>query len=99
MKFSRPKKIPKFRSEAEEQGFWETHSVGDYLDPQKVRGGGGSALDFHERATRTISIRLPRSMIEELKTVASRIDVGYQALMKMWLAEKMSEARAVTKGT
>lgn len=91
MKISRLKEAPKFQNEVEEQAFWETHSITDYVDFRRAKKG--SALDFHEKATRTISIRLPQAMIQEMKAIASKIDVGYQALMKMWIAEKMSEAR------
>ena len=30
------KSIPKFRSEAEERRFWETHDSGDYIDWTKA---------------------------------------------------------------
>ena len=30
------KSIPKFRSEAEERRFWETHDSGDYIDWSKA---------------------------------------------------------------
>jgi len=31
------KSIPKFRSEAEERRFWETHDSGDYIDWSKAQ--------------------------------------------------------------
>ena len=40
---------------------------------------------------KTISIRLPEIMIEELKLIANRRDVPYQSLMKMFLAEKVEQ--------
>ena len=33
------KSIPKFRSEAEERRFWETHDSSDYIDWTKARAG------------------------------------------------------------
>jgi predicted DNA binding CopG/RHH family protein len=38
---------------------------------------------------RTISLRLPISMIEDLKTLANKRDVPYQSLLKVFLAERL----------
>lgn len=40
-------------------------------------------------STRKISIRLPESMIEELKTLANKRDVPYQSLLKIFLSERI----------
>ena len=40
---------------------------------------------------KTISIRLPQIMIEELKLIANKRDVPYQSLMKMFLAERVEQ--------
>jgi hypothetical protein len=42
-------------------------------------------------STKTISIRLPESLIEHLKVLANKRDVPYQTLLKMFLAEKVRE--------
>ena len=42
-------------------------------------------------STRTISIRLPESLIEHLKVLANKRDVPYQSLLKMFLSEKVAE--------
>jgi len=39
--------------------------------------------------TRSISIRLPESMIEELKVLANKRDVPYQSLLKIFLSERI----------
>ena len=41
--------------------------------------------------TRTISIRLPESMIERLKVLANKRDVPYQSLLKMFVADRIEE--------
>ncbi|MBI5633430.1 MAG: hypothetical protein HZA15_08140, partial [Nitrospirae bacterium] len=41
--------------------------------------------------TRTISIRLPESLIEHLKLLANKRDVPYQSLLKIFLSEKVEE--------
>lgn len=40
---------------------------------------------------KTISLRLPESMIEELKLLANKRDVPYQSLLKIFLSEKIME--------
>ena len=42
-------------------------------------------------STKTISIRLPESLIEHLKVLANKRDVPYQSLLKMFLSEKVEE--------
>ncbi len=37
----------------------------------------------------SISLRLPQSMLQELKVVANKLDVPYQSLIKMILAERL----------
>jgi len=41
------------------------------------------------------SIRLPKGMITKLKRIAHRKgDIGYQTLLKMWIAERLEEESA-----
>jgi len=40
-------------------------------------------------STTAISLRLPLSLLEEIKIAAHKRDVPYQSLIKMWLAEKV----------
>jgi predicted DNA binding CopG/RHH family protein len=42
---------------------------------------------------RTISVRLPVSMIEDLKILANKRDVPYQSLLKVFLAERLQAER------
>ena len=50
------KPIPKFRSEAEERTFWETHDTQDYVDWSRRRLAIFPDL---KPSTETISLRLP----------------------------------------
>ena len=43
-------------------------------------------------STETISLRLPESMLNDLKIMANKQDVPYQSLIKMILAEKLAKA-------
>ena len=82
------KKVPKFKSEKEELEFWSTHDSADYIDYSKTKRALFPNL---KPSTRTISIRLPESLIEHLKVLANKRDIPYQSLLKMLLAEKVEE--------
>ena len=43
--------------------------------------------------TQVISIRLPSQLLNELKAYGSQRDVPYQALIKLFLSEKLAELR------
>src|SRR5713101_7040770 len=74
LSFIMNRKIPKFKSEAEERKFWSSHDSVDYID---WRGGKRAILPDLRPSVRAISIRLPQAMIDELKLVANRRDVPY----------------------
>jgi predicted DNA binding CopG/RHH family protein len=82
------KRIPKFKSEAEERKFWQTHDSSEYVDWEEAER---TVLPKLKPSSRTISLRLPESMIEELKLLANKKDVPYQSLLKVYLAEKLEE--------
>ena len=46
-----------------------------------------------EAPVKSISIRLPREMLNELKVLANKKDIPYQSLIKVYLAEKIAEER------
>ena len=75
------KKIPKFKNEAEERLFWQQNDSSDYIDWSEAEEAVFSKL---KPSTRTISIRLPESMLEELKLLANKRDVPYQSLLKIF---------------
>ena len=43
---------------------------------------------------RTISVRLPVAMVEDLKIPANQRDVPYQSLLKVFLAERLQREKA-----
>ena len=86
---SKLKPPPKFKTEAEERAFWETHDSTEYVDwsqAQRVR------FPNLKPSSRAISIRLLESLIENIKVLANREEVPYQSMMKVLLAEKVTEA-------
>lgn len=84
------KKIPEFRSEEEEFEFWSKGDSTEYLDWSKAKR---VKLPNLKPTLRTISIRLPVSMVEDLKILANQRDVPYQSLMKVFLAERVAQER------
>lgn len=80
------KMIPEFKTEAEERLFWQHNDSAEYIDWDDAEEVVFSRL---KPSTRTISIRLPESMIEELKLLANKRDVPYQSLLKIFLSERI----------
>jgi len=86
----RLKRIPKFASEDAERKFWAKHEVSDYFDSSNADKVSFPNL---KPTSRTISIRLPESLLANIRVIANQADVPYQSMMKMLLAEKVSELR------
>ncbi len=81
-------RIPKFRTEEEEREFWASHDSTEYIDWSKAESVTLSNL---KPSVRSISIRLPEIMVEELKLLAHKRDVPYQSLMKIFISERVEE--------
>jgi predicted DNA binding CopG/RHH family protein len=82
------KKIPAFNSEAEERQFWSEQDSTEFID---WTGARPVVLSNLRPSTKTISLRLPEHMIEELKLLANKRDVPYQSLLKIFLAERIED--------
>jgi predicted DNA binding CopG/RHH family protein len=87
------KPIPKFATEQEERAFWESkeNDSTDYVDWSKAKRVTFPNL---QPSTKTISIRLPQGLLDRIRIQANKLDVPYQSLMKIWLAEKAEESGA-----
>lgn len=90
MREKKLKKIPRFKSEAQESEFWAAHDSAEYIDWAK-----GEWVKFPnlKPSTKSISIRLPESLIEDLKVLANKRDVPYQSLLKIFLSERIQMER------
>ena len=80
--------IPNFASEDEERDFWANHDSTEFVDWSNARR---STLSNLKPSTKSISIRLPESPLDELKLLANRRDVPYQSLLKVFLAERVDK--------
>ena len=82
------KRVPTFKNEDEEREFWVTHDSTEFVDWSKAKRAIFPNL---KPSTKTISLRLPESIIAALKLLANKRDVPYQSLLKVFLAEKVEE--------
>jgi predicted DNA binding CopG/RHH family protein len=85
--------VPKFRKEQDERNFWNTHDTTEYFDFSKSKR---VEIEFDpgiEAPVKSISLRLPREMLNELKMLANKKDIPYQSLMKVYLVQKIAEER------
>lgn len=84
------KKIPQFKTLDEESKFWEKNDTADYIDWSKATM---ASLPNLKPSSTTISLRLPASLLNEIKTIASKEDVPYQSLIKMMLFQTVTWMR------
>ena len=82
------KKIPKFKSAAAENKFWQEQDASEYFDLDKPVQMDLSNL---KPSTKTITLRITESMYLDLKSLANQLDVPYQSMMKIFLADKICE--------
>jgi predicted DNA binding CopG/RHH family protein len=82
------KAIPRFESEDEEREYWASHDSTDHIDWKRAKPTSFPRL---KPTTRTISLRLPDPLLENLKMLANKRDVPYQSLLKIYLAERIEE--------
>ncbi|MGO9340398.1 MAG: BrnA antitoxin family protein [Terracidiphilus sp.] len=88
------KKVPEFKNEDEEFEFWSSTGAGadstEYVDWSKAKRVKFVKL---KPTLRTISVRLPVAMVEDLKILANQRDVPYQSLLKVFLAERLQREK------
>jgi predicted DNA binding CopG/RHH family protein len=80
------KALPRFRTEESEREFWASHDSTDYIDWRK---GKRAVLPKLKPSSQTISIRLPKPMLDRLKLLANKRDVPYQSLLKIFVADRL----------
>ena len=83
---SKLKKLPTFNNEDEEREFWSKEDSTKYLEWRKSKPVYFSKL---KPSTKTISLRLPEYLLDELRIIANKRDVPYQSLIKIFLKEKI----------
>ncbi len=76
------KKIPKFKTEQQEDLFWQKEDSVDFIDWKKAKLAQFPNI---KPSTKAISLRLPESLLNEIKIFANKEDIPYQSLMKILL--------------
>ena len=89
------KKIPKFESEDQERDFWSNRDSTEHIDWEKAKR---LSLPNLKPSTRTISVRLPESMLDDLKMLANKKDIPYQSLLKVFLSERIKDELRTERG-
>jgi predicted DNA binding CopG/RHH family protein len=92
------KSIPKFKNEDEERDFWSKHDSSEYLHWKSAERVLFPNL---KPSTKSISLRLPESLLDALRQMANERDVPYQSLIKMILQERIErdlKSRHLPKG-
>ncbi len=82
------KKIPILKNEDEERTFWKNSDAVDYVDWNASEKVVFSNL---RPTTKTISLRLPEYILDELKLLAHKQDVPYQSLIKIFLKDRIDQ--------
>ena len=81
-----PDSIPVFQNEAEERAFWEANDSSGHIDWTRAKR---ARLVNLRPSTKSISLRLPLPLLEQIKIAANQRDVPYQSLIKVWLSERV----------
>jgi predicted DNA binding CopG/RHH family protein len=85
---NRMEDIPEFASEAEEQDYWQSHSLAPKLFS---KANNNDLLELPLKKSKAISLRLERDLDKRLREVARRKGTNYQTLLKSFVQERVYE--------
>lgn len=92
---------PKFKNEAEEAAWWDSHSDQILREFEHVYGKKAVERILQEKTavpkrppTRPITLRLPVGDVERAQRLAARKGLGYQTLVKTLLREALDRAES-----
>jgi hypothetical protein len=81
-------KLPTFETEEQERDFWSSHDSTEYVDWERAQP---VSMPHLKPSVQTLSIQLPESILDGLKTIANKWNVSYQELLKIFLAERIEK--------
>jgi hypothetical protein len=92
------RKIPKFKSEAEEAAWWHAHreETARWMEEAAVAGQTTTLADVLQRVrqrtgtTPTVSIRIAQEDVARARALAERKGLRYQTYLKMLLHEALA---------
>ncbi|MFQ5576905.1 MAG: BrnA antitoxin family protein [Anaerolineae bacterium] len=82
------KDIPAFKNEDEEREFWANQDSTEYVNWDE---GEVAVIPKLKPTTKSISLRLPVSMLNDIRLLANKRDVPYQSLIKVFLKERIDQ--------
>ncbi len=82
------KRIPKFKTEAEERRFWLKVDSTEYVDYSKPERWVFPNLKL---TSVPITIRIPESLLNRVKVKAHQKDIPYQSLIKQYIHRGVDE--------
>ncbi len=82
------KEVPNLTTEEEERTFWAAHDSTEFVDWDNAEA---AVLPHLKPSTKSISLRLPESMLNQLRMIANKRDVPYQSLIKLFLMERIEQ--------
>ncbi|MBU1200622.1 BrnA antitoxin family protein [Patescibacteria group bacterium] len=88
MKKNNLKPIPKFKNEDQERDFWAKADTSQYFDFSKSKK---VAFPNLKPTRKPISLRLPNSLINQIKIIANKKDMPYQSLIKYYLSQAVNK--------
>ena len=87
--------IPTFADECEEAEFWATHSLGpnllEQMRPIPPEGDTVFPPAREDERTRPIALRFGEDTLRRLRALAAKKRIGYQTLLKQFVAERLYE--------
>jgi predicted DNA binding CopG/RHH family protein len=85
----KPLKYPQFQNADEEFEFFSNLDLDDHFHPSDFRHAEFPKL---KPTTQSISLRIPLTLLNRIKSEANRRDVPYQSFIKMKLSEMFGVA-------
>jgi predicted DNA binding CopG/RHH family protein len=81
------KKLPKFKSDREAERFLDRKDLSDYIVAENVVP---ARFEF-ERKTKSLTMRIPASLLDAVKARAARQGIPYQRLIRQALERVVAE--------
>lgn len=82
---SRKNKIPDFKTIEEARGFWDTHSLADFIDEVEV----ANDVQFTKRNNLLISLDLEKEDLKRLRIIAGQKGLRLNDLVARWIKEQL----------
>ncbi len=81
-------KLPKFKSENAERDYWSKLNLTKYFELADLEPVSFPNL---KPTSQPISIRLPQHLLQRVRARANMLDIPYQSLIKIYLADRVRD--------